>query len=55
MYETFKLFYGPFELEFEKETKTKQLELKLNVFFTNFLPTIRLSTVNLAVLVINIL
>lgn len=46
LYETYKLFYGPFKLEFEKETKTKDLELTLSIFFSNYLPTIKLSTVS---------
>lgn len=46
-YETYKLFYGPFHLTFAKETSTKELELKLNVFFSNFVPTIKLSTVRM--------
>jgi hypothetical protein len=50
LYETYKLFYGPFKLEFEKETKTKDLERTLNAFFPNYLPTIKLSTVRDGVL-----
>lgn len=46
LYETYKLFYGPFQLSLEKETRTKELELKLNIFFSNYLPTIKLSTVS---------
>lgn len=45
IYETYKLFYGPFHLAFEKETKTKDLELRLNIFFSNYLPAIKLSMV----------
>jgi len=47
VYEMYKLFYGKFQLVFEEETVTRELELKLSIFFSSYLPTIKMSTVPL--------